>query len=578
MLIVSYFQIKSANPLQSEVIETLKLINETNANNPELQQQIRQLDLLARQAYFIRHDRLKSGLYILLFMLAIFLICARGYYADQKDIPEKNIDPIDEWALKTKSRKYALWGIIVVAAIAIIFVILISPLLNNEKPIQTEMSENKHDTEYISDEENISPTLSHQEYEESPAVVTKEASELEIQETVSSITPEVINKQIISNVTFNSFRGNNSNGISSAKNVPEKWDLIKGTNISWKKTVPRKGYNSPIINGNRVFFTGADEQIRELYCFDLVTGEKLWTLAATNISGSPSQPPKTTDDTGLAASSPATNGKQVCAIFGTGDIICADMDGKLLWAKNLGVPDNHYGYSSSLLMHGNTLFVQYDNHESPRLIALDVLTGAERWNKSRKERVTWSSPIIANINNSPQLVLMGNPSISAYNPNNGEQLWRVEGLSGEVAASACYSNGTVFGASEYSNLIAIDAATGNTLWKSDEFLPEVSSPVATKDNVYIATVYGVVASYNTQTGDLRKTHELKTEFFSSPIIVEGKIYLICNEGKVFIFSADDEFKLLDSFDTGEKTFATPAFTDGKIVVRTEKSIYCVGVE
>ena len=41
------------------------------------------------------------------------------------------------------------------------------------------------------------------------------------------------------------------------------------------------------------------------------------------------------------------------------------------------------------------------------------------------------------------------------------------------------------------------------------------------------------------------------------------------------FSADDEFKLLDSFETGEKTFATPAFTDGRMVVRTEKSIYCV---
>ena len=58
---------------------------------------------------------------------------------------------------------------------------------------------------------------------------------------------------------------------------------------------------------------------------------------------------------GLASSSVATDGNRVCAIFATGDVVCADMDGKQLWAKNLGVPDNHYGFVSSLLIFGNTL-------------------------------------------------------------------------------------------------------------------------------------------------------------------------------------------------------------------------------
>ena len=116
---------------------------------------------------------------------------------------------------------------------------------------------------------------------------------------------------------------------------------------------------------------------------------------------------------------------------------------------------------------------------------------------------------------------------------------------------------------------------GSILWEGTDFLPEVASPVATKDNLYLATSYGVVAAYDTQTGELRKEHQLNTEFYSSPIIAEGKLYLFSNNGKMYIFSASSEFKLLSSFETGEKTFATPAFTDGKIVVRTEKSIYCV---
>ena len=120
---------------------------------------------------------------------------------------------------------------------------------------------------------------------------------------------------VVPKITHNAFRGNYSNGVSAAKGIPVKWDLGSGTNIAWKKEIPRPGHNSPIINGNHVFFTGADEQARELYCYDLTTGEQRWSLAATNIPGSPSVMPKVTEDTGLASSSVATDGNRVCAIL-----------------------------------------------------------------------------------------------------------------------------------------------------------------------------------------------------------------------------------------------------------------------
>jgi outer membrane protein assembly factor BamB len=352
--------------------------------------------------------------------------------------------------------------------------------------------------------------------------------------------------------------------------------LKNGVNIAWRKEIPRKGYNSPVLNGNKIFFTGADEQARELFCYDLTTGEQLWSLAATNIPGSPAKLPETTEDTGLAAPTVATDGNKVCAIFATGDILCADMDGKQIWARNIGVPEINYGHTSSLLIFGNLVFVQFDQQKSGKIMALDITTGAERWSKNRTNKYgTWSSPLIANINNTPQLVLMGNPGVTAYNPNNGEQLWRVECMSGEVAASACYANGIVFAASEHAKMVAINATDGSVLWESNDFLPEVSSPVATKDNLYMGTVYGVVVSFDTQTGEVRKEHELNGTFYSSPIIAEGKVYLFNTDGVLYIFAANDEFSLLHSFETGENTFATPAFTDGRIVVRTEKSIYCV---
>jgi len=400
----------------------------------------------------------------------------------------------------------------------------------------------------------------------------------ETEETSETATAETAAQPVVSGVAHNAFRGNNSSGISAARNIPVKWNLATGTNIAWRRDIPRKGYNSPVINGNKVFFSGADEEVRELFCYDLTTGEKLWSLVATNIPGSPAKVPETSDDAGLAAPSVATNGRQVFAIFGTGDLICADMDGNRLWAKNIGIPDNHYAYTHSLLTLGNLLFVQFDDRKGAKVTAYDITTGAERWSKNRPDKLSWCSPIIAYVNNTPQLVLMGCPSITAYNPNNGEQLWRVECFTGEVASSACSANGVVYGASEYAKMVAINAADGIVLWESNDFLPETASPVATKDNIYMATDYGVVASFDTQTGKIRVEHELGTVFHSSPMIVEGKVFLFDTEGKVFIFSADDEFKLLDSFETGEKTYATPAFTDGKIVMRTEKSIYCVATK
>lgn len=582
MLVTNYFQIKDVTPLQTEVVESLKQLNDSGVDVAGLQDQIRQLDLLARKAYFVRMDHLETGLYILLGMFLVFILSLRYYFKDLKEIPAMEIDPVDDWLIKTNARRYVLGGASALAVVAVVFALLSMPGLKKteEQEAETESELTAEATESASSSsDESSASVETNEVTESetlaaaPEAETPAAAPNEKEEAAPATVQAPAN-----NVSYQGFRGNNSNGYSTAKNVPTKWNLADGSNILWKQPVPKSGHNSPVIVGNNVFFSGADDQARELYCYDLNTGEKRWTVSASGIPGSPKTMPKTSHGTGLAASTVVADGGHVCAIFATGDMICADTNGKLLWSKNVGVPDNHYGYASSLLLFRDMVIVQYDNQANPRVFALDLATGAEKWSKSRPEKITWSSPIIATVNNQPQLVLMGNPAITAYNPMNGEQLWRVECLTGEVGASPCSANGVVFGASEYSKLIAINGADGSVLWESTDYLPEVSSPVATKDNLYLATSYGVVAAFDAKTGELRKEHDLGVEFYSSPVIVGGKMYLFSNSGKMHIFSADNEFQLLDSFETGETTMSTPAFTDGKIVVRTESSIYCVAAK
>lgn len=562
MMGVSWVQMRQVTPLQTEVMETLKQFNESNTENAELAEQIRQLDLLSRKAYFTQETHLKVGAWILCAMAVVIGLSLRMYFKDTKNLPEKELDPIDEWMIKCNARRYIGYGMLGIGCLVLVFALFTSGTLRG-------WINGMRDTLAANDSVSADTT--------STALMsgTTVADTQKVDSALVAKAEEPADTFPVPKLTSNAFRGNNSSGHSSAHNIPTSWNLKNGKNILWQKAIPKHGYNSPVINGRNIFLTGADKKSRELYCFDLWTGELRWTVKADGISGSPSSMPNVTADTGLAASTVATNGKQVCAIFATGDVICADMDGKRLWAKNLGVPENHYGFASSLLMYGNELIIQYDNNSNAKLIALSTVNGNQLWSKSRKDKIAWSSPIIAKASGQQAVIVMGNPAITAYSVSNGSELWRVECMSGEVGSSPCASNGIIFGASEYATCIAINAATGEKLWEAGDCLPECSSPVATKDMLYVATSYGAVCAYNAKDGTVVKQHELSTPFYSSPVIADGKIWLFSNSGKCYVFSTGKDFKLITSFETGEKTFATPAFTDGMMVVRTDKSLYVV---
>ena len=562
MMGVSWVQMRQVTPLQTEVMETLKQLNESNTENAELAEQIRQLDLLSRKAYFTQETHLKIGAWILCAMAVVIGLSLRMYFKDTKNLPEKELDPIDEWMIKCNARRYIGYGMLGVGCLVLVFAMFNSDTLRG-------WINGMRDTLAANDSVAADTT--------STALMsgTAAADTQKVDSALVAAAEEPADTFPIPKLTSNAFRGNNSSGHSSARNIPTSWNLKNGKNILWQKAIPKHGYNSPVVNGRNIFLTGADKKSRELYCFDLWTGELRWTVKADGISGSPSSMPNVTADTGLAASTVATNGKQVCAIFATGDVICADMDGKRLWAKNLGVPENHYGFASSLLMYGNELIIQYDNNSNAKLIALSTVNGNQLWSKSRKDKIAWSSPIIAKASGQQAVIVMGNPAITAYSVSNGSELWRVECMSGEVGSSPCASNGIIFGASEYATCIAINAATGEKLWEAGDCLPECSSPVATKDMLYVATSYGAVCAYDAKDGKVVKQHELSTPFYSSPVIADGKIWLFSNSGKCYIFSTGKDFKLITSFETGEKTFATPAFTDNMMVVRTDKSLYVV---
>ena len=541
MLITNYFQLRTVTPFSMEVMETLREINRVEGENPVLQEQIRKIDLLARQAYFGHIHSITSGIIILLGMILVFVITGRLYYKGYKSIPDKEIDPIDEWAIKSKARTYVGYSVAVLATAAVVFAILTIPLF----------SERERDQEAS---ETIVMLPEVQDYQGTEVFAFGA-------DTPADFVPSP------NGVYFNSFRGNNSSGISNARGLPTRWNLSAGTNIAWRTEVQRMGISSPVVHGNRVFITAADADARELLAYNLNTGALLWRLEApgelnVNINGFYYRAM-------IAASTPTTNGNVVIAMFATTDVIAADMNGNMLWSKRLGDPDNHYGYASSPIIFGDLVIILKDDQANAFITALDINTGEEKWRTSRTgERMAWTTPMIAFVNNVPKVITVGQRNVIAYNPNSGQELWRQGGMGGEPGASASAANGIIYVAGDGARMMAIDGATGERLWENRHHLPDMASPVATTDNIFIGTNYGIIAAINAHDGSVRRTHEVPSRFIASPIIAEGRVYFINDEGIVFVLSADNEFRMIETFETGQSTYATPAFVDGRIIIRT----------
>ncbi|MBM3495692.1 MAG: hypothetical protein FJX72_15415, partial [Armatimonadetes bacterium] len=146
------------------------------------------------------------------------------------------------------------------------------------------------------------------------------------------------------------FRGPEGTGAAPDRKPPIKWDGARGENILWKTPVPLPGWNSPIVWGDRVYLSGADASKREVYAFDLNSGAIVWRTPIPLPAGV--TVPKVQADTGHAPATIVTDGARICAMFVTGDVACLDMNGKLVWTRQLGPLDNPYGHATSPIIFG----------------------------------------------------------------------------------------------------------------------------------------------------------------------------------------------------------------------------------
>ena len=247
MMGVSWVQMRQVTPLQTEVMETLTQLNESNTENAELAEQIRQLDLLSRKAYFTQETHLKIGAWILCAMAIVIGLSLRMYFKDTKNLPEKELDPIDEWMIKCNARRYIGYGMLGVGCLVLVFAVFTSGTLRG-------WINGMRDTLAANDSVAVDTTTT------TLMAGTAVADSQKVDSALVAEAEEPTDSFPVPKLTSNAFRGNNSSGHSSARNIPTSWNLKSGKNILWQKSIPKHGYNSPVVNGRNIFLTGADKK------------------------------------------------------------------------------------------------------------------------------------------------------------------------------------------------------------------------------------------------------------------------------------------------------------------------------
>lgn len=416
-----------------------------------------------------------------------------------------------------------------------------------------------------------------------------------------------------------SFRGPGASGVADGNQLPVSWNISKGTNIAWATPVPGLAHSSPIVWGDRIFVTTAISSLpdagfkRGLYgegtasdnqsvqqwkllCLNRKTGAIVWERLA--YQGVPKE--KRHMKATYANSTPATDGEVVVAFFGSQGLYAYDLDGRPLWSKDLGrlnvgaydLPEYEWGTASSPILYRGLVIVQCDQQKGSFLTALDRKTGATVWKTERDELPSWGTPEIYPGKDRVELIANGANFIRGYDPMSGKELWRLGGSSKITAPTPIYSGDLIVVASgrrPEAPIFAIRAGASGDItlrdqqthsdsvaWSKTQRGPYMPTPLFYREMLYVLSNVGILDCYDFKTGNeiyrQRIPHQ-GSGFSASPVASDGKIYLSSEDGDVVVVNAGAHFEVLKSNSMDEPVMATPAISNGMLIVRTQHHVY-----
>jgi outer membrane protein assembly factor BamB len=405
------------------------------------------------------------------------------------------------------------------------------------------------------------------------------------------------------------WRGPDGTGTSKHANPPVEWSETK--NVRWKVEIPGRGSSSPIVWGDRIFLLTAvpvgvsgaaghaprgGAQTRDIHRFmvlalDRRTGKVVWERTAREARPHEASHP---DNGTWASSSAITDGQHVFAWFESQGMFAYDMDGTLLWQKDLGDKQmrQQFGEGSTPALYGNRLVIVWDHQGQSFIVALDALTGNEIWRVARNEIDTWATPLVVDHDGRPQVVTNGMNRLRSYDLETGKIVWESPGTTMNAIPSPVAGDGLVIVASGFrgNNVKAIRLAdargdiTGSSAiaWSMDRDTPYVPSPLLYDGVLYLLkSNSGILSALEAKTGkphyQLQRLDGL-AEVFSSPVGAGGRVYLTGREGTTLVIRHGAAFEVLAKNTLDDGFDASPALVDNEMFLRGYRYLYSIAAD
>lgn len=382
------------------------------------------------------------------------------------------------------------------------------------------------------------------------------------------------------------FRGPNGAGVSDDV-IPVKWTE---KDFAWKTELPGEGHSSPVVWGNDVFVTAADEDEgkRYLVCINATDGKIRWTAEDEFKSY------KKHGENSFASSTPAVDEKHVYLEWTTQDafsVVAIDRSGKLKWRKELGKYKTQHGGGGSPMVHGGLVIVNVDQDKPESFVAaLDCETGDIRWRTPRDSTMfSTSTPCVYRAaGGREQLVFATNANgLAGLDPADGRVVWEMPGVfNARVVSSPICTGDLIFGSCGEGGrgryVVAVKAPDKHAekpdvAFRLEQEAPYVPTTLVYRDRLFAWSDSGTVSCYDAATGEQRWQGKIKgTGYFGSPVCTGGKLYCVSKRGEVAVVdAAADTFTLLARNALGEASHATPAVASGRMYVRTLSHLICV---
>ena len=425
-------------------------------------------------------------------------------------------------------------------------------------------------------------------------------------------------------VDWPQFRGIDAAGIAEGFSLPTEWNVAAGTNVAWKADVPGLGLSSPVVWGNDVFVSTSisgqkdaglkvglygdvrpvlDDTEHEwrVYAFDKRTGKEKWQQTVLKSVPKIKRHTKASH----ANSTMATDGERLIAFFGSEGLYAYDLKGKLLWKKDLGVldagwftaPQMQWETGSSPILHDGKVIILADVQKDSFLAAFDAKTGNEIWRTPRTDVPTWGSPTIIQVNGQTQILVNGFRHAGAYDFKTGKEIWKLSRNGDIPVPTPVVSDGLIYITNAHgpqAPVYAIKAtATGDitpadaTATSSDHIVWSIAkgggymcTPLVYRGLTYIIGYNGVLTVYDAKTGERKFQQRLlenaASAFTSSPVANDGKIYVASEDGQLIVLKAGPAFERIAQNDMGASVLATPAISEGRLLVRTQGQLIAIG--